>query len=270
MTFRDSANIFAAQIPNVCHVYVNYRALWGKKKMERVPTWQKTQKKKRPITYTQLFSQSSFPAGKNKVQSRAQREGGREKKPLWVLIYRAAAVCCPSSPPLPLCPPPLYQLMEPVIALWSVSICRLHRLQGHLSFYSCAQRGGSLARGHRPPVPEPRARHGADTVQATVVPTRSRLLCPDMAENAIFGFERKFKASGRNCGRDYIRRGRMGWFGVMVGRREDTLNWRCLWQIAKLQRNFFRGEKRHRVLPLSFSFFSGVYAGLGDTSRSTL
>lgn len=71
MTFQDFANIFAAQIPNVCHVYVNYRALLGEKKIERVPTWQKTWclKKNRPIIYTQLFSQSSFPAGKNKVQS---------------------------------------------------------------------------------------------------------------------------------------------------------------------------------------------------------
>ena len=81
-----------------------------------------------PILYTQLFSQSPTPAGKNTVQSWAQRE----RELLSVLIYRATAV---STPPFHFClsPSPLSADVTSYCSL-KFSRRRLHRLQGHLPF----------------------------------------------------------------------------------------------------------------------------------------
>lgn len=72
--------------------------------------------------------------GENTVQSRARRK--REKVPLSVLIYRAAAVS--SRPPsfLHFCPPPS-PLSADATGYCSLKSLhrRLHRLQGHLSVH---------------------------------------------------------------------------------------------------------------------------------------
>lgn len=116
--------------------------------------------------------------GENTVQSRARRK--REKVPLSVLIYRAAAVS--SRPPsfLHFCPPPS-PLSADATGYCSLKSLhrRLHRLQGHLSVHLwCRGRGGGLylAQGHLPPVAEFRMKHVCNMLYLHVTVVHANVL----------------------------------------------------------------------------------------------
>lgn len=86
MTFQDFANIFAAQIPNVCHVYINYRGfVRGEKKNRKGADLAKdlvSKRKKIAPSYAPSFSANHhFQQAKTKFKAALrEREGERKSR----------------------------------------------------------------------------------------------------------------------------------------------------------------------------------------------
>lgn len=111
-----------------------------------------------------LSANQLFQLGK---KDKFKAELRKRRALLSVLIYRAAAVYTRHSLSLHFCLYPCALSADTTsYSLLKFVLCRLQRLQGHLSFLLSWEGGGGLAQSQGPPVAESSAQHAAHTFSA--------------------------------------------------------------------------------------------------------